>query len=85
MSPTKALTFLAVLFTLAGCGQQQGVCIEKDPEDCVGSQKNTCEKQGFRWEAFKNESAFDKVQDTCAALGYSQPSSQSSFVKPGAR
>ena len=78
MHTTKPLAgLLAVLFTLAGCGQQQGICLSKDPggrDQCEGAQKNTCEKTpGQHWEAFKDDSAFDKVRDSCAKLGYAQP------------
>lgn len=91
MGSCRVCVTLALTWLLLGCDQRQGTCVEAAtphlPEMCVGAQKNTCEKTpGNRWQAFRDEKAFDKTTDSCAALGFTArgPGGQT-FVKPGAR
>ena len=89
MRSIAPLATAAVTLLLLGCDQRQGICIEQvtTEEICSGTQKNTCEKTpGSRWQAFRDDKAFDKVTDSCGALGYTaRGPGGASFVKPGAR
>jgi hypothetical protein len=91
MRSIASLATVVVTLVLFGCDQRQGICIDQAttslPEMCSGAQKNTCEKTpGSRWQAFKNDKAFDKATDSCGALGYTaRGPGGASFVKPGVR